>query len=130
MSGFGKGGGFGGGAGAGKQSKGRELPYKNPNPDPLENLGELTGDLEKDSNDEVEALGEAFTGFKQRMEQEKSRFDLAVDASYWSGLCFRSHADRTAFLKAVGVQRLYHGQHIDGYELSDVLGLDVEYEDR
>ena len=131
MSGFGKGAGFGGGRGKSRKMGGdRKLPYKNPHENPFKKLGDPTGDYQKDSADEVEAVGEAFKGFKERMKTEKKRFELATDAAFWSGICFKSHADRTKFLKAVGVLRLYDGQHIDGYQFAEILGLDIEWEDR
>lgn len=122
------GGGFGGNGFAGSGNKGR--PMSNPHPDPYAELGEPTGDLEADTNEEVEALSAAFEGFKQRMKQEKSRFEYAVDAGYWTGICFRSSDDLAAFLDALGDINIYRGGHLDGYEVADLLGLKPDWVDR
>ena len=65
------GGGFGGSGFAGGGNGIR--PLKNPHKDPFEQLGEPTGDLQKDSDDEVGALSEALDGFKKRMKKERNR---------------------------------------------------------
>lgn len=122
------GGGFGGNGFAGSGNKGR--PMSNPHRDPYADLGEPTGDLEADTNEEVEALSAAFEGFKQRMGKEKSRFEYAVDAGYWCGICFRTSDDLNAFLDALGSITIYPAGHLDGYELSDKLGLKPEWVDR
>lgn len=123
------GGGFGGNgfAGTGK-TKGR--PMSNPHADPFENLGEPTGDLETDTKEEVEALSAAFEGFKTRMKKEQGRFEYAVDAGYWAGLCFKTTADLEAFLDALGSVTIYPGGHLNGYEVADKLGLKPDWVDR
>lgn len=132
--GFGAGSGFGGkgkSGGGRKAVRDRTLPYKSPHEDPFANLPEPTGDLEQDTNDEVQALGEAFAGFKERAKQEQKRFQFAVDADFWFGVCFRSTEDKVLFLKALErVPGLYREQHVSGYELADILGLDVDWVDR
>ena len=128
-NGFGAGKGFGGGKSRKKGEK--SLPYKNPHNDPFSSLGDPTGDLESDSNDEVQALGDAFHGFKERAKKEQKRFAFAVDSDYWTGVCFRSFEDKKAFLDALDRHpRMYRGQRISGYELADILGLEVEWTDR
>lgn len=121
--------GFGGSGFAGSGKK-QGRPMANPHDDPYKDLGEPTGDLEQDTNEEVEALSAAFEGFKARMKQEKNRFEFAVDAGFWSGLCFRSSRDLEAFLDALGPVTIYPGGHLDGYEVADKLGLTPEWEDR
>ncbi|OFT64108.1 hypothetical protein HMPREF3148_04335 [Corynebacterium sp. HMSC05D08] len=120
------GGGFGGSGFAGGGNGIR--PLKNPHKDPFEQLGEPTGDLQKDSDDEVGALSEALDGFKKRMKKERNRFSYAVDAGYWAGLCFKTSEDLDAFLQAVAPINLYRG-HVDGYELAEKLGIDVDWPD-
>lgn len=121
-------GGFGGGAGRGRARGERTKPYKNPHDDPFEGLPEPTDDIEHDAKVEVEAISRAYSGFKARAEREKKRFNFAVDADFWCGVCFRSREDRAKFLEAVGVTELYRGRHVDGYKLARVLGLDVDFE--
>lgn len=121
--------GFGGnGFAGGGRAKGR--PMSNPHPDPYANLGEPTGDLEADTNEEIEALSKAFEGFKQRMKNEQGRFEYAVDAGYWCGICFRTSADLEAFLDSLGSLTIYPGGHLDGYEVADKLGLKPDWVDR
>lgn len=123
------GGGFGGnGFAGGGNKKGR--PMSNPHRDPYADLGEPTGDLEADTNEEVEALSSAFEGFKERMKKEQGRFEYAVDAGFWTGICFRTSRDLDAFLDALESITVYPGGHLDGYELSDKLGLKPEWVDR
>lgn len=129
MSGFGKAGGFGGGNRRKTSKSEKTIPYKNPHPDPFADLPEAEN-LEEASKDEAKAIADAYAGFKKRTEKERQRFEFAVDADFWCGLCFRTRADRNKFLEAVGVNRLYNSQHIDGYELSKLLGLDIEFEDQ
>lgn len=129
--GFGAAGGFGGGN-KGKTSRSkkgeRTMPYQNPHDDPLAGLGESSGSLEQDSKDELQAMEDAYKGFRERAKKEQQRFDMAVDADYWSGICFKSRDDKEKFFEAVGLKRFYRGRHVDGYELSKLLGLDIEFE--
>ncbi|MDK4338305.1 hypothetical protein [Corynebacterium accolens] len=121
--GFGAGGGFAAGMGDTR-------PLDNPHEDPFKDLGEPTGDLEKDSNDEVEALSDAFKGFRQRMSQEQKRFKNAVDAGFWAGICFKSSEDLMKFLDTISPVNLYRSTHIDGYELAEKMGLEIDWEDK
>lgn len=125
-TGFGKSGGFGGGTG--RRGEEQTVPYANPHKDPFRKLGEVTGDLEKDNNDEIEAISESFKGFKKRAANESKRFELAVDAAYWAGICFRSQSDCDKFFQAVGYKSFYRGQHVDGYQLAKLLGLEIEWD--
>lgn len=129
--GFGSAGGFGGGKGKGgpRAKKGeRYVPYTNPHEDPLAKLGESTGSLEQDTKDELDAIHDAYKGFRERAKKEQQRFDHAVDADYWAGICFKSRDDKEAFFEALGVTRFYRGRHVDGYELAKILDLDVDFE--
>lgn len=103
---------------------------KSPHKSPLEDF-EPTGDLEKDMQEEDRIIGDAYKGFLERSRREKARFDFSVDASFWSGVCFKSTQDLQLFLDAVGMgSSLYENQHMDGYELAEKLGLNIEFKDR
>lgn len=127
--GFGANGGFGGKSGHQSRagSRGGGVPYKNPHSDPLEGVRDMEKSYEQECADSMQAISAAYSGFRARARQEKQRFEFAVDADYWSGICFKSREDRNLFLEAVGVTRLYRGRHIDGYELARVLGLDLAF---
>lgn len=122
------GGGFGGNGFSGS-GKGKGRPMSNPHADPFEDLPEPTGDIEEDTNREIEAISAAFEGFKNRMKKERDRFEYAVDAGFWCGICFRTSDDLEAFLDALGTISVYPGGHLDGYEVADKLNLNPDWVD-
>lgn len=114
------------GGNAAKGGRGHAIPYANPHPNPLASAEYgAEPDLEADSKAEMSALGEAF---KERRKREDQRYRHAVDASYWSAICFHSREDLQSFLDAVGVgDQLFRGRYLDGYQLARVLGVKVEF---
>lgn len=106
----------------GKNARQLGVPYVNPHPDPLGDI-EPTGDLEVDSAAELSAIGEAF---KARAVAEQKRYKHAVDASYYTAVCFHTTDDLVKFLSAVGMQhKAFRGRYIDGYQLAAALGLTI-----
>lgn len=90
-----------------------------PMPDPLEGV-DYSGHLEVDAARELVALESAF---KQRRHREDQRFRDVTDSEYWFAVCFRSRADKEAFLAAVG--GLSGDKYLSGYELAHRLGIEV-----
>ena len=65
-----------------------------PEPDPLAGLPDTgTSDIEKESDDEADAIIE---GFRGRMRRENDRFRRATDTEHWIAVCF---VDREAHAK-------------------------------
>lgn len=89
-------------------------------PDPLADV-EYTDNLEHDSRAELDALAE---GFRSRRDQEVLRFKDATDSAYWFAVCFRTRADKEAFLQSIGATRL-GDKYLDGHQLARVLGAGV-----
>lgn len=93
-----------------------------PEPDPLADV-EYTGDLEADAAAELAALDSAFV---QRRKREDDRFRDATDSEFWVAVCFRSRADKEAFLAAVAKGHPLSGdKYVSGYELAERLGIDI-----
>ncbi|WNV86582.1 hypothetical protein [Umezawaea sp. Da 62-37] len=89
-------------------------------PDPLEGV-EYSGDLAADSTAELDALA---IGFRERTKREDERFRLATDSEFWFVLCFKSRAEKDAFLHAA---RLFHvgDKYLDGRAAALALGVDL-----
>lgn len=91
-----------------------------PEPNPLADV-EYTGDLETDTNAELDALA---AGFRERTKREDERFRLATDSEYWFVLCFRSREEKDAFVTSA---RLMHvgDKYLDGQAAAAVLGVEM-----
>lgn len=89
--------------------------------DPLKDV-EYTGDLEKDSAEELTAMQAAY---RERAKQEQDRFKNATDSEYWFAVCFKTREHKDAFIKAMNVGHL-GDKYIDGHALARVLGIDIE----
>jgi hypothetical protein len=87
-------------------------------PDPLTDV-DYTGDLAADSAAELDAIAQ---GFRDRTKREDERFRLATDSEYWFVLCFKSRADKEAFLRAAGLMAV-GDKYLDGYAVARVLGI-------
>jgi hypothetical protein len=71
--------------------------------------------------DELSALDAAF---KERKAKERARFQAATDSEYWFAVCFRSRAEKEAFLDALGL--LDHGdKYLDGATFAEAIALHV-----
>lgn len=90
-------------------------------PDPLADV-EYTGDLEKDSAAELDAVAK---GWRDRRDREETRFLDAVDSEFWFAVCFRTRAHKDAFIEAMKIGAL-GDKYIDGHKLARMLGLDIE----
>jgi hypothetical protein len=89
-----------------------------PEPDPLADV-EYTGDLATDSAAELDALAK---GFRERTKREDERFRLATDSEYWFAVCFKSRADKDAFLAAARLMPV-GDKYLDGYAVARTLGI-------
>jgi hypothetical protein len=89
-----------------------------PEPDPLAEV-EYSGDLAADSAAELDALAK---GFRERTKREDDRFRLATDSEYWFVLCFKSRADKDAFLAAARLL-VVGDKYLDGYAAAAILGI-------
>lgn len=105
-------------------------------PDPLADV-DYPGDLAGDTAVELSALGKALkaasapapdenaAGFRDRQKQEQDRFKLATDTEYWVALCFRSRAEKDAFLASSGLDRL-GDKYLDGAVAAEILGVKTD----
>lgn len=84
--------------------------------DPLADV-EYTDNVEVDSAAELDALAKSFRG---RRDAEAKRFEQATDSEYWFAVCFRTRADKDAFLAAIKATRL-GDKYIDGHALARLL---------
>lgn len=89
-------------------------------PDPLADV-EYTGDLEKDSASELDALSAAM---RERRTIERERYRQATDSEYWVALCFRSRKHKEAFIAGAGAARL-GDKYVDGHAFARSLGIDL-----
>ncbi|MBM7771741.1 hypothetical protein JOD54_001945 [Actinokineospora baliensis] len=95
-----------------------------PEPDPLENVA-YTGDLENDAAAELDAVAK---GFRERTAREDDRFRLATDSEYWFALCFKTRADKEAFLRAARLLIL-GDKYLDGHAAARILGIPMPTDD-
>jgi hypothetical protein len=86
---------------------------------------DYTGDLEQDSKAELTAVQQ---GFRDRAKREQKRFEAAVDTEYWFCVCFKTRADKNAFLAAAGLKPV-GDKYLDGYAVARKLGVPVEFAD-
>lgn len=89
-----------------------------PEPDPLAGV-EYTGDLAADSAAELDAVAQ---GFRDRTKREDERFRLATDSEYWFAVCFKTRADKEAFLAAARLMPI-GDKYLDGYAVARALGI-------
>lgn len=82
-------------------------------------LPEETGDVEKDSEAELDALQK---GFRDAIKREDKRFELATDSEYWFCVCFQSREQCNAFLKAMDLLEI-GDKYLDGQEVAKKLGV-------
>ena len=82
-------------------------------------LPEETGDVEKDSEAELDALQK---GFRDAIKREDKRFELATDSGYWFCVCFQSREQCNAFLKAMDLLEI-GDKYLDGQEVAKKLGV-------
>ncbi|MCA9912396.1 MAG: hypothetical protein KC496_03570 [Anaerolineae bacterium] len=80
-----------------RPSKGQLDSYDLPD-DPLADL-ELTGDLTDDTKAEFNAIQK---GFIKRQKRDQARFRTAVDAEFFTIVCFQSQEQREVFLREMG----------------------------
>ena len=80
-----------------------------------------TGDLERDSENEV---GEVLEGFKARARAEDDRFRLATDSEYWTCICFQDRSQVEAFVRALGLGR-GDEKYLDGLQVARKLGVEL-----
>ena len=82
-------------------------------------LPEETGDVEKDSEAELDALQK---GFRDAIKREDKRFELATDSEYCFCVCFQSREQCNAFLKAMDLLEI-GDKYLDGQEVAKKLGV-------
>ncbi|XVV05344.1 hypothetical protein ACQPW3_08110 [Actinosynnema sp. CA-248983] len=94
-----------------------------PEPDPLAGV-EYTGDLATDAATELDAVAQ---GFRDRTKREDERFRLATDSEYWFAVCFKTRADKEAFLAAARLMPI-GDKYLDGYAVARALGIPMPTE--
>lgn len=88
----------------------------------LVTMPELTGDPEKDSAADLDAVAE---GFRNRAKQEKDRFELVTDSEYWTCICFQSRAQCDQFLEALKLTDI-GDKYLDGLQVAKRLGVKID----
>lgn len=87
---------------------------------PLDEL-EYTGNSEKDSELELDALS---SGFRERRKNEQARKLAATDSEYWCALCFPTRELKEEFLKKLSLINL-GDKYIDGMKVAERLGVEL-----
>lgn len=90
-------------------------------PNPWEGF-KSSGNVEKDSVEELDALAK---GFRQRRAQEEDRFQNATDSRYYFVVCFSNNADRDEFLGSMHMGLQEGDWWINGYDLAKHLKVDI-----
>lgn len=117
----------------GRKKRIKRLPrgYVRPNLDTLLNPEEeddpfadveYTGDMERDAEEEI---SEALKAIKEEKRQRREAFRIIVDPEFWFAVCFQSREQKEEFLKLVDWYRL-GDKYLDGLELADMLGVELE----
>lgn len=89
-------------------------------PDPLAKV-EYTGDLERDSAAELEAID---AGWRERRAREQQRVNDELDSENWIAVVFETRAQKEAFLQALNL--LEHGdKYLDGRDVAKALNVDL-----
>lgn len=79
----------------------------------------VTGDLEDDAREELDAVAQ---GFRDRKNREAERMELATNSDYWFAVCFATQAQRDAFIEADGLQDLGY-RYLDGRDIARRRGI-------
>ena len=95
---------------------------KNPQ---LVEMPEGTGDSEADS---FADLDEVQAGFRKRTKMEAQRFADVTDSEYWFAVCFRTRAQKEAFLRAMKWME-FGDKYLPGELVAKELGIDLPDED-
>src|SRR5262245_17113550 len=69
--------------------------------------------FDRDAAQPAEDITEEDRGFRARMDREQDRFVKTTDSEYWVAVCFRTAADKEAFLSATGLAEL-GSRYLDG----------------
>jgi hypothetical protein len=84
--------------------------------DPLAKV-EYSGDLAQDAAAELTALEQ---GYRDRAKQESNRFRDATDSEYWFAVCFKTRAEKEAFLAKYKLDQL-GDKYLDGKKVGKIL---------
>lgn len=91
--------------------------------DPLADVEYAENDLAGNAAKELTALQQ---GMADRAKKERERFVQATDSEFWFAVCFKSRADKEAFLSSIRVHKHVLGdKYLDGYKLAKILGVDM-----
>lgn len=105
-------------AAAKRDAESRKALKKTP-PPVLVELPEQTGDAEKDSSADLDAVQQ---GFRNRAKAESDRFALATDSEYWACICFQTREQKEAFLSALKILE-FGDKYLDGQLVAERLGV-------
>ncbi len=87
---------------------------------PYVDMPEPTGDAEVDSFADLDAVQ---AGFRRRAKDESARFNEVTDSEYWFAVCFKTRAQREAFLAAI--KQSPDGKYLDGEAIARALGIEL-----
>jgi len=65
------------------------------------------------------------SGFKSRAKAEADRFRLSTDSEYWFCVCFKSRAQKDAFMAGARWIEFGTDKYIDGTRLAESLGVPI-----
>jgi hypothetical protein len=112
--------------GAGFTRKAATFSRKKMPDNPLDRM-EYTGDPEADSKKEGDLTLEALRN-KELQKEIRDKLRVMTDSEFWCALCFETHAQKDAFLQAVGVYN-DGDKYIDGVDFARRLGIDLPKSD-
>lgn len=87
----------------------------------LVEMPEPTGDAEADS---FADLDEVQAGFRRRAKMEAQRFADVTDSEYWFAVCFKTRAQKEAFLRAMKWME-FGDKYLPGELVAKELGIDL-----
>ena len=111
-----------------RQSLLKKAPKLDPVPDPFNGI-EYEGNVERDAKKEFTALEVAF---KDDAKRERLAWVNAIDSEFWLTLCFRSRAQKEAFLAGLQARLEINfpgDKYCDGEILAAALGIELPTEE-
>jgi len=123
-----------------RQARKREAPPGHEAPDFWEMLDdpdvgdpfadfEIGETVEETATAEVEVMGEALKRIIAEKQERRQKHQNLTDAHYYVSVVFQSTEQKLAFMEAAGWDELdgnFEGMMINGLELADMMGIDLE----
>lgn len=77
----------------------------------------------EDTQAEIAVLKEAF---KDPLQKEREQKEKLTDGNFWFAVYFKSKEQKEEFLKKSGASKITSGIYIDGVQLADIIGVQLQ----